>query len=364
MLRIAFVVYGSLDNVSGGFIYDRALVGALRAAGHQVDVVALPWRRYAAAVAAAVVGAARGWRRRAAGAPYDAVVEDELVHPSLFLRGGDGRTPPARVRLALVHNLRSAQPGEPLAALKRRIERRYLRGVGGVVAVCARTLGDVRALAGGDVAGVVVHPGRDHVAPDVDAGAAAARAREPGPLRLLHVAAVRPAKGLARLLDALSLARARGADCVLDVVGSLEDAAHVRAMRGRIADAGLAGRITLHGERTGAALLQLYRRGQLFVLPSDREAYSLACLEALGFGLPVVATSRGGLGELVTPGRDGLLLDPDDTAAWAAALARLAGDRDALATMAAAAVARYRAHATWREAAAAVAAFIVERSRR
>jgi glycosyltransferase involved in cell wall biosynthesis len=210
---------------------------------------------------------------------------------------------------------------------------------------------------------VVVHPGRDHVTPDVDAAAAAARAREPGPLRLLHVAAVRPAKGLGRLLDALVISLARGADCTLDVVGRIEETAYARAMRRRIADARLDGRVTLHGERTGAALAQLFRRGQLLVLPSDREAYSLACLEALGYGLPVVATSRGGLGELVAQGREGLLLDPADTAAWAAELVRLAGDRGALAALAEAAVARYRAHATWREAAAAVAAFIVERSR-
>jgi len=45
-------------------------------------------------------------------------------------------------------------------------------------------------------------------------------------------------------------------------------------------------------------------------------------------------------------------------------LVRLAGDRGALAAMAEAAVARHRAHLTWREAAAAVAAFIGERAQR
>ena len=49
-MRIAFEIYGSLDAVSGGFIYDRALVAALRVLGHDVDVIGLPWHGYARAV--------------------------------------------------------------------------------------------------------------------------------------------------------------------------------------------------------------------------------------------------------------------------------------------------------------------------
>src|SRR5215471_5127866 len=146
-MRIAFVVYGSLDNVSGGFIYDRALVGALRAAGHDVEIFALPWRAYFHAAARhAVAGAAPGpgrGRRPGGGPLYDAVIQDELVHPSLFLRNrGEDGAPRGQVVLALVHNLRSGQPGEALAALKARVERRYLATVDGVLAVCARTLDD------------------------------------------------------------------------------------------------------------------------------------------------------------------------------------------------------------------------------
>src|SRR6185369_16711880 len=133
-----------------------------------------------------------------------------------------------------------------------------------------------------------------------------------GPLRVLHVAAVRPHKGLARLLAALAIARGGDLDFVLDVVGSLDDRRYERALRDQIARAGLDGRVRFHGQRSGEALRTFFERAQLFALPSDREAYSLACLEALGFGLPVLATSSGGLGEMVTSGKDGLLLDPHD----------------------------------------------------
>ncbi|MEP6654374.1 MAG: glycosyltransferase family 4 protein [Myxococcales bacterium] len=370
-LRIAFVINGSLDQVSGGFIYDRALIAALRAAGHQVDVCELPQQPYVGVVAQSLARA--GWRwashrvRAAVGGPrppaavsYDAVIHDELIHPAVFLPDVAG-APRGKVLLALVHNLRSNQPAERLAIIKTRVERRYLATVDGVVAVCAQTLGDARALAGRLLPGVVVYPGRDHVKPALDEAVIVTRAREPGPLRVLHVAAVRPHKGLARLLAALALARDGGLDFVLDVVGCLDVRRYARALRGQVARAGLDGRVRFHGQRSGAELQAFFERCQVFALPSDREAYSLACLEALGFGLPILATSSGGLGEMVTSGQHGLLLEPHDTAAWAHALRRLGTDRDALGGMAVAALARYRAHLTWREAAADVATFIVAR---
>jgi glycosyltransferase involved in cell wall biosynthesis len=357
-MRIAFVAYGSLEQISGGFIYDRALVSALRSIGHEVDVFGLPWRRYFHAVARNIVLGPPLRRPPAPAAPiYDAVIQDELVHPSVFLSNGAATAwPRGRSLLALVHNLRSRQPGEMLSALEARVERRYLGTVDGVIAVCAQTLADVRALTGSALPAVVIHPGRDHVAPGVDERLLDERSRAPGPLRVLYAAAVRPSKGLHRLLDALA--------CVprfaftLDVVGSLAWPGYTRAIRRRLTRFGFEAQVRLHGERTGAALRTMFRQSHVLALPSDREAYPLSCLEALGFGLPVLVSSCGGTREMFHHGREGFLLDPRDTEAWAAALRMLSEDRRVLRAMSGAAVARYRAHATWREAADAAAAFI------
>src|SRR6266480_1499329 len=45
-MHIALVIYGSLDEVSGGFLYDRKLVEHLQQRGHEVTVIPLPWRSY------------------------------------------------------------------------------------------------------------------------------------------------------------------------------------------------------------------------------------------------------------------------------------------------------------------------------
>jgi len=360
-MRIALVIYGRPHQISGGFIYDRALMAALAARGHRVDVVSLPWHGYARAVATSAIGGGPRAAERDGSVPYDVVIEDELIHPSVFTaRAASGLAARGRVRVALVHNLRSGQPGEPLRAIKTAVERRYFDGVAGAIAVCTRTRDDLYALLGRPLPCLVARPGRDHVTPEVGDGEADARAVEPGPLRVLHVAAVQPHKGLDRLLAAIARARAGtvAPEFTLEVVGAGATGSYARRIRRQMAALDLGARVHFHGLLRGNSLHALFRRSQIFALPSDREAYSLACLEALGHGLPVLATSQGGLGEMITDGEQGFLIDPADEESWAARLRELATSRERLHEMSRAALARYRAHETWGEVAASVETFL------
>ena len=47
-MKIGFLIYGSLDTLSGGYLYDRKLVEYLRTQGDTVQIISLPWRNYAA----------------------------------------------------------------------------------------------------------------------------------------------------------------------------------------------------------------------------------------------------------------------------------------------------------------------------
>lgn len=73
-------------------------------------------------------------------------------------------------------------------------------------------------------------------------------------------------------------------------------------------------------------VLPFYRLFDAVVLPSRGEGLSQALLEAMASGLPVVASRAGGNVDLVTHDVDGLLVNPREPAAFAAALARLLGD--------------------------------------
>jgi len=75
-------------------------------------------------------------------------------------------------------------------------------------------------------------------------------------------------------------------------------------------------------------LQQLYARAAVVACPSRREGFGVACLEAMAHGRPVVATSVGGLRDLVVEGETGLVVPPGDPPALRAALARLLADPD------------------------------------
>ncbi len=79
-MRIGLVIYGNLNTLSGGYLYDRRLVEHLRAHGDTVHIVSLPWRNYGRHL---LDNFSRDLRRALATAPVDIWLEDELNHPSL-----------------------------------------------------------------------------------------------------------------------------------------------------------------------------------------------------------------------------------------------------------------------------------------
>lgn len=72
--------------------------------------------------------------------------------------------------------------------------------------------------------------------------------------------------------------------------------------------------------------LAFYRLATVAALPSRIEGLSLALLEGMALGLPVVASRAGGNPDLIRSGETGLLVPPLDPRAWAAALERMLGD--------------------------------------
>ena len=76
----------------------------------------------------------------------------------------------------------------------------------------------------------------------------------------------------------------------------------------------------------------LFKGAQLFVLPSFEEGFGLPVLEAMAAGVPVVASNRGSLPEVI--GDAGLLIDPDNPESLTDAMARIVGDSTLRATCA------------------------------
>lgn len=86
--------------------------------------------------------------------------------------------------------------------------------------------------------------------------------------------------------------------------------------------------VRFHGLAQGADLKELYRRADVFVLPSSWEGMPLVLLEALAMGLPIVATDIPGNRDLVAHGQNGVLVPPGDPSALRQALLSVTGDVD------------------------------------
>jgi glycosyltransferase involved in cell wall biosynthesis len=84
----------------------------------------------------------------------------------------------------------------------------------------------------------------------------------------------------------------------------------------------------------------LYEGARLVVQPSFEEGFGMPVLEAMTLGVPVVAANRGALPEVL--GDAGLLVDPEQPAAIAAAMARILSDAEFAAACAAKGLARAR----------------------
>jgi len=72
----------------------------------------------------------------------------------------------------------------------------------------------------------------------------------------------------------------------------------------------------------------LLARADIFVLPSYNEALPMALLEAMSWGLPVITTPVGGIPELVTQAKNGLLVDPGDIKQLSEAIQSLIEDEN------------------------------------
>jgi glycosyltransferase involved in cell wall biosynthesis len=135
------------------------------------------------------------------------------------------------------------------------------------------------------------------------------------------IALFRPRKGLEILLEALAVLRGQGLPVRLRAVGRFETQEYESRIRQLAEKLNLAGAIDWAGfaREIDEELAQM----DLFVLPSlFGEGLPMVVLEAMSSGLPVVASAVPGVPEAVRDGLEGLLVEPSNPAALAAAIAR------------------------------------------
>jgi len=230
-----------------------------------------------------------------------------------------------------------------------------LRGASYVTS-CSPDLRDRLAKIGGaEHAGKIhlVANGTDLSTPPTVAAVTAARARlglADDDRVIVTVGRLVDKKGFDVLLAALPALLAREPKTRL-VLGGGGPLAEPLAAQAR--ELGIAGRVIFAGALSHPQVLELVALGELFAMPSVRDARGnidglpVVVLEAMAAAKPVVASDLAGIPMAVSDGETGRLVPERDPAALAAALADLLADRELAARMGAAGRARVERDLTW-----------------
>jgi glycosyltransferase involved in cell wall biosynthesis len=301
--RLTFVVPGGLRRSSGGNVYDRSMVDALRKRGWRVTVSDSAPARNAGVV-----------------------VLDSLAMQSGPPRGADRL-------VALLHQLPSEADDRPS---DRERELEVLRAASLVVTV-SRHLAE-RVSPETDAPVVVVSPGWDRAYADRSSD-------DDG--SVLCVAHAGSRKGVGDAIEAFQWAHLDGARFRLvgDRRRDAREAQRIEALASELGED-----LVLDGVLDPAALAQRYGTARIFLSASRYEGWPIAVAEAMASGVPIVAFDVAGTRELVRDGEDGILAPTSDADGLTRALQLVWTDSALRDRMGRAARRRARSWPTWRDA--------------
>lgn len=333
-MHIGLIIYGSLDTLSGGYLYDRKLVEYLRSQGDSVEIISLPWRNYAAHLT-------DNFSFRLPK-HLDILIQDELNHPSLIAANQGQHPCPV---ISLVHHLRCSELRPNWQnGFYRIIEKKYLDSVDGFIFNSRTTQAVVNNLLEKPRPSVIAYPPTDRFGAQLSDDQIIERAKI-DELRILFLGNVMYRKGLHTLLESVKGLRSK---VKVDVVGSLtSEPAYTRLMQELITKHDLSSLVFLHGSLDKEPLIEKLKQAHVLVVPSSYEGFGIVYLEGMGFGLPAIGTTAGAAGEIIEHGKTGYLIAPDDSSSLSQYLASLTEDRGLLTRLSLNARERYLRQPSW-----------------
>ncbi len=155
------------------------------------------------------------------------------------------------------------------------------------------------------------------------------RPDESGPVRLFYLGHLGREKGIYDLLQALHQLRSRVKQRYeIDLYGEGFQPGDVEDIQARANSLGLSNQVRIHPPVYGEAKLDAFAQADIFLLPSHNEGMPISIIEAMAAGLPVVATSVGGIVDQVLDGQTGFRVQPEDPDGLCSALEKLVCDRE------------------------------------
>jgi len=350
-MKVGFIIYGDINTVSGGYLYDRKLITFLEKQGDTVKIISLPQRSYGMYVLKNIS------HKLVLNEDFDILIEDELVHPSIFRTNQKLKNKYNIPIISLVHLFSSYAP-KPFynKFLNLFIERKYLQSIDGLILNSQNTLNQAQTLLNGELPShiVAVPAGNNFQKEEIPIEEIS---REPGHLNILYVGNIIKQKGLDVIIRAL--ANLNSQNYKLTITGRTDlEPKFVNYIYQLINKFELYNKIVFTGTLQDSKLIEIYRSNDVLVLPSINEAYGIVYIEALSFGLPVIGTTLGGAKEIINHGENGYLIEPHNSIKLAEYLSSLQQDRNLLNILSKNSLHTYRHHPTWNDTCQEIRVFL------
>jgi glycosyltransferase involved in cell wall biosynthesis len=151
----------------------------------------------------------------------------------------------------------------------------------------------------------------------------APKTKETGICNLLCVGRLAPAKGQAILLESIAHLQNQGVSVSLTFVGKGPDE---RSLKQYAEQLGISELVNFTGAVDQDHILDYYKAADIFVLPSFAEGLPVVLMEAMAMEIPCITTAITGIPELISNGKDGLLVPASDVEGLTQAIKELASD--------------------------------------
>ena len=150
------------------------------------------------------------------------------------------------------------------------------------------------------------------------------RKKNPDP-KILFVGALRESKGILVLLDACNMLKKKGIKFQAELMGKFASELFEKKVKKRVSELSLQQDINFLGVLTGYKKLRSYSNADIFCFPTfyECETFGIVLLEAMQFGLPVVATKWRGIPSIIENNKSGYLVPIKDSKAVAKKLENL-----------------------------------------
>jgi glycosyltransferase involved in cell wall biosynthesis len=334
-MRVHFLIPGDINQLTGGYIYNRKMIEGLVSKGHEVEVHN-PGSDFPFPGKESLGNCRRIFSSIGRGEPI--VIDSLALGPceKIIVQFAGNNPMVGLIHLPLFMNPSFTQIEKSVFKAQ---ESRAYKKMRFLIAVSMHTRQLIHECGIDNSSIFVVHP---------QAESPTRKTFYPSlPHNLLCIANYTRNKGHSTLITAL--AGLKSFDWVLSCYGdqTMEIEYALKLIK-EVKELGLDDRISLNGPLQHQSLTEIYLQADLFILPSEYESYPMVLVESLVHGIPVIAAEAGGIPELVPDGT-GYFFEPGNAGSLEKVIQKLLTQVDLYKSMSRKAAVSYTFFRPWKQ---------------